>query len=116
MAESRGDQAAGLRRLFGREQTRIVTFASGSAGVGKSVLVANLAATLARQGKEVLVLDESARNSMAACYGALARHDLLQVINREKSLAEVSLTVSPGVRVLPAAQLVETLVAEWQQA
>ena len=43
MAESRGDQAAGLRRLFGREQTRIVTFASGSAGVGKSVLVANLA-------------------------------------------------------------------------
>ena len=109
MAESRGDQAAGLRRLFGREQTRIVTFVAGSAGVGKSVLVANLAATLARQGKEVLVLDESARNSMAACYGALARHDLLQVINREKSLAEVSLTVSPGVRVLPAAQAVKKL-------
>ena len=109
MAECQGDQAAGLRRLFGREQTRIVTFAAGSTGVGKSVLVANLAATLARQGKEVLVFDESTRNSVASCYGALARHDLLQVINREKSLAEVLLTVAPGVRVLPAAKAVKNL-------
>jgi flagellar biosynthesis protein FlhG len=109
MAELRGDQAAGLRRLFSREQTRIVTFAAGSAGVGKSVLVANLAATLARQGKEVLVLDESERNGMASCYGALACHDLLHVINREKPLAEVLLTVAPGVRVLPAAQAVKKL-------
>ena len=50
MAELRGDQAAGLRRLFNREQTRIVTFSAGSAGVGKSVVVANLAASLARHG------------------------------------------------------------------
>ncbi|MBS1230369.1 MAG: putative MinD-related protein [Proteobacteria bacterium] len=109
MAEFQGDQAAGLRRLFGREQTRIVTFAAGSVGVGKSILVANLAATLARQGKEVLVFDESTRNSVASCYGALARHDLLQVINREKSLADVLLTVAPGVRVLPAAKAVKKL-------
>ena len=104
-----GDQAAGLRRLFGREPTRIVTFAAGSVGVGKSLLVANLAATLARQGKEVLVFDENARNSVASCYGALARHDLLQVINREKLLSDVLLTVAPGVRVLPAARAVKTL-------
>jgi len=109
VAECQGDQAAGLRRLFGREQTRIVTFAAGSVGVGKSILVANLAATLARQGKEVLVFDESTRNSVASCYGALARHDLLQVINREKSLADVLLTVAPGVRVLPAAKAVKKL-------
>ena len=109
MAEAQGDQAAGLRRLFGREQTRIVTFAAGSVGVGKSLLVANLAATLARQGKEVLIFDENTRNNVASCYGALARHDLLQVINREKSLAEVLLTVAPGVRVLPAAKAVKTL-------
>jgi len=109
VAEFQGDQAAGLRRLFGREQTRIVTFAAGSVGVGKSILVANLAATLARQGKEVLVFDESTRNSVASCYGALARHDLLQVINREKSLADVLLTVAPGVRVLPAAKAVKKL-------
>ena len=109
MAEHYGDQAAGLRRLFGREQPRIVTFAAGSVGVGKSLLVANLASSLARQGKEVLVLDESPRNNVAACYGALARHDLYHVINREKNLSEVLLTVAPGVRVLPAARAVKKL-------
>lgn len=109
MAEYHGDQAAGLRRLFGREQTRVVTFAAGSAGVGKSILVANLAAALARQGKEILILDENIRNNVATCYGALARHDLLNVINREKNLSDVLLTVAPGVRVLPAAKAVKKL-------
>ena len=44
MAELYSDQAAGLRRLFAREPLRVVTFAAGSPGVGKSVLVANVAA------------------------------------------------------------------------
>ena len=109
VAELRGDQAAGLRRLFGREHSRIVTFTAGSAGVGKSVSVANLAAALARQGKEVLVLDENTDGNVASLYGAVARHDLLHVINREKSLSEVLLAVAPGVRVLPAARAVKKL-------
>lgn len=109
MAELRGDQAAGLRRLFGREQSRIVTFTAGSAGVGKSISVANLAAALARQGKEVLVLDENTDGNVASLYGAVARHDLHHVINREKYLTDVLLTVAPGVRVLPAARAVKKL-------
>lgn len=109
MAELRGDQAAGLRRLFGREQSRIITFTAGSAGVGKSLSVANLAAALARLGKEVLVLDENAAGNVASLYGAVARYDLHHVINREKSLADVLLTVAPGVRILPAARAVKKL-------
>ena len=109
MAELYRDQADGLRRLFACQQSRVVTFAAGSVGVGKSTLVANLAATLARQGTEVLVLDENTKNNVASCYGALARNDLLQVINSEKHLSDVLLTVSPGVRVLPAARAVKNL-------
>jgi flagellar biosynthesis protein FlhG len=109
VAEYRGDQAAGLRRLFGREQSRTIAFAAGGAGVGKSILVANLAACLARQGKEVLVLDENTRNNVASFYGALARFDLQHVINREKTLNEVLLSVGPGVRILPAARAVKKL-------
>lgn len=109
MAELRGDQASGLRRLFGREQSRIVTFAAGSTGVGKSLAIANLAAALARQGKEVLVLDEHANGNVASLYGAAVRHDLLQVINREKLLSEVLLSVDTCVRILPAAQAVKKL-------
>jgi flagellar biosynthesis protein FlhG len=109
VGDLRGDQAAGLRRLFGREQSRIVTFSSGSAGVGKSISVANLASALARQGKEVLVLDENAGGNVASLFGATARYDLHHVVNREKSLADVILSVAPGVRVLPAARAVKKL-------
>lgn len=109
VAEHFADQAAGLRRLFGREQSRIVTFAAGSTGVGKSLLIANLATSLAQQGKEVLVLDENTRKNVASCFGALACYDLLQVINREKQLSEVLVTVAPRVRVLPAARAVKKL-------
>lgn len=109
VAEYYGDQAAGLRRLFGREQARIVTFAAGSVGVGKTVSVANLAAALARQGKEVLVLDENTNRNVAALYGAIVRHDLFHVVNREQSLCDVLLPVAPGIRVLPAARAVRKL-------
>jgi len=109
VAELRGDQASGLRRLFGRGQSRIVTFAAGSVGVGKSVTVANLAAALARQGKEVLVIDENTEDNVAALFGCLIRHDLLQVINRERTLAETVLEVAPGVRVLSAARAIRRL-------
>lgn len=109
MPEFRGDQAAGLRRLLGRPSLRIVTFAAGSIGVGKSVAVANLAASLARQGREVLVVDENTEDGIAAYYGVLARYDLQQVIDREKSLSEVILSVAPGVRVLPVARVVRHL-------
>jgi flagellar biosynthesis protein FlhG len=107
--EFRGDQAAGLRRLLGRPSLRIVTFAAGSIGVGKSVAVANLAASLARQGREVLVVDENTEDGIAAYYGVLARYDLQQVIDREKSLSEVILSVAPGIRVLPVARVVRHL-------
>ncbi|MEI7430301.1 MAG: AAA family ATPase [Betaproteobacteria bacterium] len=109
MADYRGDQASGLRRLFSREQPRIITFAAGSLGVGKSILVANLAASLARLGKEVLVLDENSKNNIAACYGTRIHYDLQHVINREKVLSEVLLNVTPGVRVLPAARAMKKL-------
>ena len=109
MARFREDQAAGLRRLLGRRQARVVTFVAGSVGVGKSVLVANLAAALARQGRQVLVVDENTDDGIAASYGAFAATDLQQVINREKSLSEVVLSLAPGIRAVPAATLVRQL-------
>jgi flagellar biosynthesis protein FlhG len=110
VAESCIDQAAGLRRLFAHGRLHVVTFAAGSPGVGKSLLIANLAACLARQDKAVLVFDENAgRRTVASCFGASARYDLAQVIDREKTLDEVLLPVAPGVRVLPAAGAVGRL-------
>jgi len=109
VANYNGDQADGLRRLFGRSQPRVVTFASGSTGVGKSVLVANVASLLARQGKDVLILDENTKNTTANYFGALARHDLLRVANGEKSLTDVLVTAAQGIRILPAAEAMRKL-------
>ncbi|WP_153115226.1 nucleotide-binding protein [Rhodocyclus tenuis] len=109
MAERAGDQAAGLRRLFGRERMRIVTFAAGSVGVGKSVTVANLAAALARQGKETLIIDENADDQVAALFGSVGRHDLQEVLDRRRKLADTLLTLAPGVRLLRAERAMRSL-------
>lgn len=109
MANCFGDQAAGLRRLFNQDQLRVITFASGSEGVGKTVAVANLAAAIARQGKEVLVIDENTRSNVASMFGAATKYDLYHVLNRDRRLSEVVVHVEPGVRVLSAARAVTRL-------
>lgn len=109
VAEYRGDQASGLRRIFGQESLRVVTFAAGTEGVGKTVAVANIAAAMARQGKEVLILDENTTGNIASIFGASAKYDLLHVVNRDRRLAEVLINVAPGIRVLPAARAVKKL-------
>lgn len=53
------DQAAGLRRLLVASHTRLITVAAGKAGMGRTSMTLNLAAALARAGKDVLVLDEN---------------------------------------------------------
>lgn len=104
VADFRHDQAAGLRQLFNRSQLRVVTFAAGSPGVGKTSVVANVAVALARQGREVLVVDENGGlNNMGAFFGTHAQGDLLQVLNRQRRLEQVIFRPVAGVNILPAA-------------
>lgn len=112
MAEAGGDytdQAAGLRRLFSRARVRVVAFAAGSHGVGKSQLVANLATCLAQQGRLVWVVDENATSTVAASFGHRVTGDLDHVVRRGARLADVLVPVAPGVRVLPVADSVARL-------
>ena len=71
MAKFVSDQAEGLRRLLARHGSRAIAVTGGSAGVGGSTAVVNLAAALAAQGKDVLVVDEHAGDprSIAALTG-----------------------------------------------
>lgn len=109
MADAYSDQASGLRRLFGAVPVQICTFVAGGEGVGKTLCVANLAATFARQGREVLVFDENVKGNVAAYYGAQAGHDLYHVIARQCRLADILVEPVPGVRILPAASAVMKL-------
>ncbi len=110
MADFRLDQAAGLRRLLGGSSLQVVTFVAGCAGVGRSVAVANLGVALARLGKEVLIIDEHNQgDDIAGFFGLSARHDLLNVVQQEKPLAQVVLRPMHGLAVLPAANAARQL-------
>lgn len=105
-----GDQAAGLRRMFGGRRQRVVTFAAAASGVGKTFLVANAAAAIAAQGRTVLVLDEHAgADDVCAAFGSRASHDLLDTIQGRRPLEDVLVQADTGVRVLPAARAVSAL-------
>ncbi|MBL8449113.1 MAG: AAA family ATPase [Dechloromonas sp.] len=112
MADFRSDQAAGLRRLFGGGHLQVVSFAAGCSGVGKTAAVANLGVALARQGREVLLIDEaSGGDDLAAAFGLLAPWDLLHVVQRECSLEQVLVRPQPGLHILPASRAAQKLGA-----
>ncbi|MDM0042989.1 flagellar biosynthesis protein FlhG [Variovorax dokdonensis] len=67
------DQAEGLRRLLAPPSTHVVAVAGMSRGEGTTTVAMGLAAALAVQGREVLVLDEHAPRAGSAA--VLARGD-----------------------------------------
>jgi len=66
--------------LKAKQETMIVSLTSGKGGVGKTFVTTNLAATLARQGKKVLVVD---------CDLGLANIDIMLGINPSRTLKDV---------------------------
>ncbi len=113
MIGNRKDQASGLRELATLEThrgVRVFAVVGGRTGVGKTSTVINLAITLAKTGKRVLILDENPRhNDVNANLGLVARYDLLHVINRDKSLEQVMTQGPEGVRILTAMRGIHSL-------
>jgi flagellar biosynthesis protein FlhG len=60
------DQAEGLRRLLARRGARVIAVTGGTRGGGCTTVVANFAAALTQQGKDVLVIDEANRDGLTA--------------------------------------------------
>ncbi|CAH1198350.1 Flagellar synthesis regulator FleN [Candidatus Nitrotoga sp. BS] len=105
------DQAEGLRRLLVRASTRVITVAAARAGFGATSVVVNLAASLARAGKEVLILDESqSLDNVSNMLALKSRHDLLHAIRCGKSMREIMLHDGPqNIRILPVARAIQAL-------
>lgn len=110
MAEFRGDQASGLRRMFVRKEARIFSFMAGSAGVGRTLLVANVALALAQLGQQVLVIDEnSGKDDIASAFSLLTRYDYLHVLQSQRRISEVVTPLASNLYLLPAARAVQRL-------
>jgi flagellar biosynthesis protein FlhG len=100
-----GDQAAGLRRLFGARSPQVVAFASGREACARTTLLVQSAAALAAAGHAVIIVDENqGPDNTLSAFGISSRHDLMQVINGERPLAHVMLQAAPLIRIVPAAQ------------
>lgn len=105
-----GDQAAGLRRLFGVRPPRVVAFVSGHEACGRTTLVAHTAAALAARGHAVVIVDENpAPDNALAAFGIGAQYDLMHALHGQRSLRQVLLQASPLIRILPAARAAHEL-------
>lgn len=110
MVDPAFDQAAGLRRMMQGRRLQILSFVAGCQGIGRGSAIANIGVALARQGKEVLVIDENTVNGdIAAAFGLSAQHDLLHVIENRQPLEKMLLQPMEGLRLLPAFEAIRKL-------
>ncbi len=85
-----------------RKTTRTVSFTSGKGGVGKTVLLSNVAVHMARQGKKVLILDgDFAMANVDIVFGKRASGSIHDVITNRKTINEVLMEVHPNIFLIP---------------
>ncbi|MGF6769770.1 flagellar biosynthesis protein FlhG [Paraburkholderia sp. GAS199] len=100
------DQAEGLRRLLAKSGSRVIAVTGGSSGVGCTTTVVNLAAALAQQGKDVLVIDEClGERSVSGMLGGLrGAGNFSAVMRGDLSLDDAAARHALGFSVLAASR------------
>jgi flagellar biosynthesis protein FlhG len=104
------DQAQRLRQMAsGSEEhkeaissPKIITVTSGKGGVGKSNFVVNLALTLQKNGKKVLIFDaDVGMGNDDVLLGFLPKYNVFDIIFNNKDIEDVIVTGPYGVKLLP---------------
>lgn len=82
---------------------RVIAVTSGKGGVGKTGIAVNLAASLARQGSRVVLLDgDLGLGNVDVMVGLTPSRSLDHVLHEEQPLSEVVVAGPDGVRIIPA--------------
>jgi flagellar biosynthesis protein FlhG len=117
LMKGQGDQADSLRQLARTLRTRdkgragrsdgkgvrVISVTSGKGGVGKSTVVVNLAISLARLGKRVMVIDaDLGVGNIDVLLGLAPACTLNQVLAGERELSEIIVTGPAGIKLVPA--------------
>ena len=94
------------------KQISTIAVTSGKGGVGKTNIVANLAISLQRQGKKVLIFDaDLGLSNIDILFGMAPRYNIHHLLKGERSLGEVIVKGPEGVMILPASSGVEELTS-----
>ncbi|OOE99118.1 MinD/ParA family protein [Salinivibrio sp. IB643] len=97
------DQASGLRRLTNPSRTKVITVTGGKGGVGKTNVTLGMAASMARQGKEVMVLDaDLGLANVDVLLGLRAGKNLSHVLQGVCDLKDIILEGPHGMKIVPA--------------
>ena len=97
------DQAEGLRRVVSPKPVKVIAVSSGKGGVGKTNVSINLALSMARQGKEVMLLDaDLGLANVDVLLGLNTEYDLSHVIRGERTLEEIIVEGPSNIKVIPA--------------
>ncbi len=106
-----GDQAAGLRRLFGERPPRVIAFVSGREACQRTTLLVQTATALAQAGHDVVIIDENpAPNNVFSAFGMTSRHDLMDLVHGGRSAQQIMQPAAPLVRAVAAARLAAELL------
>ena len=106
-----GDQAAGLRRLFGARAPQVVAFVSGRDACGRTTLLVQTAAALANAGHGVVIIDENpGPNNVLATFGMTSRYDLMDMVQSGRSVQQIMRPAAPLVRAVAASRFADELL------
>jgi len=104
VAEETMDQADGLRRMIQPRPVKVIAVTGGKGGVGKTNVSVNLAITLARQNRNVMLMDaDFGLANVDVLLGLNSRQNMSHVIAGESSLEEVIVDGPSGLKIIPSA-------------
>ncbi len=115
------DQAYNLRKLVSKNvikkppenspgDLKVISVTSGKGGVGKTNVVVNLAISLAKAGKRVVIFDaDLGLANIDVLMGLVPKYTLQEVIRGEKMLQDIILTGPYDVRILPGGSGIQAL-------